>query len=150
LDQVFWRKLTPTWTRHCALRNDFARRWALVEIDVFAARALGLTLAELQTIYRIQFPVLRQNEGDTWYDQRGQIVFSARNGAEGLERAEWNEVRALRSGTVTRTVTDTTLPTGPFEREIIYHAPFTKCDREKDYAEVWNRLENQDRTSAKL
>jgi hypothetical protein len=146
LDADFWRNLTPEWTRHCALRTDFARRWALVELDVLAARALGLTLEELQTIYRIQFPVMRQYEADTWYDQRGRIIFTNSKGLPGvgLPRAEWNEVRALQSGTVKRTVTDTTLPTGPIEREIIYHAPFTKCDRETDYATVWRKLEVRD------
>jgi hypothetical protein len=145
LDEDFWRNLTPEWTRHCALRTDFARRWALVELDVLSACALGLTLAELQTIYRIQFPVMRQYEADTWYDQRGRIVFTNSKGLPGvgLPRAEWNEVRALQSGTVKRTVTDTTLPTGPVEREIIYHAPFTKCDRETDYATVWRNLEER-------
>ncbi len=44
------------------------------------------------------------------------------------------------SGTVTRRVTDTTLPTGPIEREITYTAPFTKSDREQDYATVWSKL----------
>lgn len=150
LDAEFWRKLTPEWTRHCALRTDFARRWALVELDVLAARALGLMLEELQTIYRIQFPVLRQYEADTWYDQRGRIVFTNSKGLPGvgLPRAEWNEVRALQSGTVKRTVTDTTLPTGPVEREIIYHAPFTKCDRETDYATVWRKLEERMKNEA--
>lgn len=143
LDAEFWRRLTPEWTRHCALRSDFARRWALVELDVLAARALGLTLAELQTIYRIQFPVMRQYEADTWYDQRGRIVFTNSKGLPGvgLPRAEWNEVKTLTSGTVTRTVLDTTLPTGPLERQIIYQAPFTKSDRETDYATVWGKLE---------
>ena len=140
LDPDFWGNLTPRWTRHCALRTDFSRRWALVEMDVLVAHALGLTLLELQTIYRIQFPVLRQNEADTWFDQKGRVVFTARTDSGGLERAEWNEVRALQSGTVKRTVTDTTLPTGAIEREIIYHAPFTKCDREADYATVWKKL----------
>lgn len=143
LDEDFWRKLTPEWKRDCALRTDFARRWALVELDVLAARALGLTLEELQTIYRIQFPVMRQYEADTWYDQRGRIIFTNSKGLPGvgLPRAEWNEVRHLKSGTVKRTVTDKTLPTGPVEREIVWHAPFTKCERERDYAEVWRNLE---------
>jgi hypothetical protein len=145
LDVEFWRKLTPEWTRHCALRTDFARRWTLVELDVLAARALGLTLAELQSIYRIQFPVMRQYEADTWYDESGRIIFTNSKGLPGvgLPRAEWNEVRALQSGTVKRTITDTTLPSGPIEREIIWHAPFTKCDREKDYAEVWRKLDER-------
>ena len=30
-----------------------------------------------------------------------------------------------------------TLPTGPVERTITYHAPFDRCDREQDYATVW-------------
>lgn len=143
LDPAFWRNLTPEWTRHCALRTDFARRWALVELDVLAARALGLTLAELQTIYRIQFPVMRQYEADTWYDQRGRIIFTNSKGLPGvgLTRAEWNEVKHLQSGTVTQTKLDTTLPTGPVERQIEYQAPFTRCDRETDYATVWRKLE---------
>jgi hypothetical protein len=61
----------------------------------------------------------------------------------GLDRAEWNEVRALKSGTVSRTVIDGTLPTGPVERTIVYHAPFTRCDREKDYATVWRNLDKR-------
>ena len=141
----FWRELTPEWTRHCALRSDFARRWALVELDVLAARALGLTLAELQTVYRIQFPVMRQYEADTWYDQRGRIVFTNSKGLPGvgLARSEWNEIKALTSGTVTRRITDTTLPTGPVERDIVYHAPFTRCDREQDYAMAWSKLDER-------
>jgi hypothetical protein len=143
LDTAFWRNLTPAWTRHCALRADFARRWALVELDVLVARALGLTLEELQTLYRIQFPVLRQYEADTWYDQRGRIVFTCSKGLPGVgfARAEWNEIKDLQSGTVSRTITDTTLPTGPVERTLTYHAPFTRSDRETDYATVWGKLE---------
>jgi len=140
LDDGHFQRLTANWERNVALRTDYARRQALVEIDVLAAMALGLTLDELKTIYRIQFPVLRQNENDTWYDRRGRIVFTCSKGLVGVgfSRPEWEEIRHMQSGTVERTITDDTMPGGPRERTIVYEAPFDRCDREKDYETVWS------------
>ncbi len=140
LSNSFFGSLSPDWNRDCAFRTDFMRRQALIEIDVLVAKALGLTLEELITIYRVQFPVMRQYETDTWYDQNGRIVFTASKGLPGvgLSRSEWNDIKDTESGVVARTVMDDTLPGGPFERTIEYIAPFDRCNREEDYKEVWS------------
>jgi len=145
LDNARFANLTPHWQRSCALRTDYERRQALLEIDVLAALALGLTLEELCAIYRIQFPVLRQNENDTWYDRHGRIVFTCSKGLPGVgfSRPEWNEIKDMAGGTVPRTITDDTLPSGPRERTITYVAPFDKCDREADYVTAWGVFEKR-------
>jgi hypothetical protein len=145
LDSAKFANLTPDWTRHCALRTDYERRQALVEIDVLTAMALGLTVEELKTIYRVQFPVLRQYEADTWYDQNGRIVFTASKGLTGVgfSRPEWEPIKTMKSGRASRTITDDTLLGGPRERAIVYEAPFDLCNREKDYETAWAEFERR-------
>jgi hypothetical protein len=165
LSQAFFPNLTADWQRNCALRADYARRQALLEIDVLAAQALGLTLEELLTIYRVQFPVMRQYEADTWYDARGRIVFTPSKGLVGVglprkaRKADldegtrygihtpthseqnlalgWEDVRDLQEGTVTKTFNDDTLPGGTVRKTAEYVAPFYKPDREEDYRQAW-------------
>jgi hypothetical protein len=84
LPQAFFANLTSQWQRDCALRSDYARRMALIEIDVLVAQALGLTLDELLLIYRVQFPVMQAYERDTWYDARGRIAFTNSKGLAGV------------------------------------------------------------------
>lgn len=141
-----WSHLASSWHRTCAFRTPYERRQALVELDVLAAMALGLAKAELLTIYRVAFGVMRRYEQETYYDQRGHIVFTTNskglNGV-GFSRPEWEQIKHLQSGTVERKVIDDTLPGGPRERTIIHEAPFDRCDREQDYEIVWAEFERR-------
>jgi hypothetical protein len=133
--------LTPQWQWNTPLRNWYERRQALVEIDVVTAMALGLTLEELILIYNVQFPVLQQNEDDTWYDTKGNIVFTCSKGLNGVgvDRAVWELIRNLAEGqTYEHTITKSELYHG---KKIIYYAPFDKCDRVEDYRGAWEHFE---------
>lgn len=146
--------LTEEWTWETPLRNYFERRQALVEIDVLAAMALGLSLKDLELIYTIQFPVLQQNENDTWYDAKGNIVFTCSKGLNGVgcERKEWEAIRGnLSEDGLTYEGTEATYfhTIDPKKSEmyggeqVTYYAPYTKCDRISDYRRAWAFFENK-------
>jgi hypothetical protein len=164
----FFSGLTPKWRRDVTVRTAYARRQALVELDVISALVLGFTLDELLTVYRVQFPVLRANDLDTWYDTNGRIVFTPSKNLVGVgfprsvgrrdpvstvefadggsERRQigFEQIRNMPAGTrIRRPVVDDTMPDGPVERMIEYVAPFTTADRERDYRVAWSEFERR-------
>jgi hypothetical protein len=50
----------------------------------------------------------------------------------------------MKTGTLSRTIIDDTLPGGPVERTITYEAPWTLCDRVADYRVVWEYFEKHE------
>ena len=147
LSNTRFSTLTSEWTWDTPLRTDYERRQALVEIDVLTAMALGMTLEQLKTIYRIQFPVLQSYEADTWYDANGRIVFTNNRSLVGVgfdrKEFELNMKDAPVGKKFYRTIMDDTMPGGPVERTIEYVAPFDRCDREQDYETAWKFFEEK-------
>lgn len=151
--------LTEKWSWDTPLRNYFERRQALVEIDVIAAMALGLSLQDLEMIYTIQFPVLQQNENDTWYDAEGKIVFTCSKGLTGvgLDRKRnaktgmlgWEDIRGeqIDENTYAGTSPTHTHTIDPAKSELYggqqqtFVAPYIRCDRIADYRIAWAHFE---------
>ena len=151
--------LHEDWSWDIPLRNYFERRQALVEIDVIAAMALGLSLEDLEMIYTIQFPVLQQNENDTWYDAEGKIVFTCSKGLTGvgLDRKRnaktgmlgWEDIRGeqIDENTYAGTSPTHTHTIDPAKSELYggqqqtFVAPYTRCDRIADYRTAWAHFE---------
>ncbi|MEO7034253.1 MAG: hypothetical protein ABI548_10205 [Polyangiaceae bacterium] len=129
-----WSHLTPKWSRDSALRTPYERRQALVELDALAALSLGLTIEQLQLIYRVQFPVLQQYERETYYDQRGKIVFTTNRGLSGvgLDRKQWEEVQNALAGSK--------LPEWAHDAGGPFMPPFDSCDREADMAQAYHHF----------
>jgi hypothetical protein len=139
------------WDYTAAFRTQFARRLALVEIDVLVAQTFGLSLDQLIEIYRIYFPVMQEYEAGTWYDQNGRIVWTCSKGLPGVGwlddrgkspgRAAWERILADNPVELTCTAIDDTMPGGP--REVTRHfvGPFTQCDRIEDYRRAWAHFE---------
>lgn len=100
------------WQWSTALRRAADRRQALVEIDAIVAIMLGITAAELLTVYRTQFPVLQKYERDALYDANGRQL-------PGKIASEFRRKGAVKAEDLT-------------VDGVTYIEPFVGVDRERD------------------
>jgi len=133
-------KFNSDWSWNTPIRNPFARRWALIEIDVITAMAFNLNLNQLLSIYNITFAMMQQYEDETFYDQKGNIVFTVNRSLTdvGLNRIRWEEVKNNKEGEIVKHTIEYELHRGT---EVTYYPPFEKCDRVEDYKRTWAHFE---------
>lgn len=104
--------IRPEWEWATPLRRAADRRQALIEIDAIVAVMLGITAAELLTIYRTQFPVLQKYERDALYDVTGRQLPTKL-------ASEYRKKGALKPADLT-------------VDGVTYQEPFTGVNRERD------------------
>jgi hypothetical protein len=136
------RPVEKEWSLKTPFRSFYERRMCQIEIDILVSISLNLKLEDLVAIYNIQFPTLVKNEFDTWYDKKGNIVFTVNSqGLKGIgvDRTIWDTIKNLKSGqTYEHTIEKSDLYKGKI---VTYHAPFDKCDRVEDYKVAWAHFE---------
>jgi len=125
-----WSDLGCEWTWHSALRRDFSRRQAQIELDVLAALSLELTLEELIQLYEVQFPVMKNYEEADEYDSRGQRLPNTKR-----KDAGGTEIRAARSDHdgISPLIVNWKIDHGKQAITKTFYPPFSSVDRIEDY-----------------
>jgi len=145
LSNIFMSSDKKEWDMNYVAKNEYVRRQLLLEIDVLVSMMLGISLDQLKAVYRIQFAVLKQNEYNTWYDKNGRIIYTSNKSLTnvGVSTAEWLDIKDKELLTYTKTLYDESLSDECETYKIDYIGPFDKCDREKDYDEIWENFTNK-------
>lgn len=116
------------WSINVPLRRAVDRRQALVEIDALVALSLGLTAAELCTIYRTQFAVLYGYDQNAYfYDANGRLVP--------------NEVLKVWRQKQDAISEDERTATNASGNTYTYELPFRTLDREADMRQAYAHFE---------
>ena len=129
-----WDRLNSLWQSNFALKTDFGRRQAHLEIDALVAIGLGLSFDELESMYKIQFPVLQEYESVDEYDSKGRKLPNSTRKEPGQK--EVVEARKDHDGISPLTVS-WKLDGGKQTVTKTFYPPFTKVDRVEDYRQAW-------------
>ncbi|MFK8844346.1 hypothetical protein [Streptomyces sp. Ac-502] len=131
--------VAPTWQRDTALRTEYARRAALVEIDALVAVWLGIDADTLIAMYRARFPIMQDFDRVTYFDATERKIAGDRY-TYGFDQTKdhWTQFEAFREA-VGAPTPDGVLPAEPAtplpESASVpdgYTAPFYKANRERE------------------
>ncbi|QTA83835.1 SAM-dependent DNA methylase [Desulfonema limicola] len=125
-----WKDLTSVWQRNFALRTDYSRRLAQIEIDALVALSLGLTDEDLIQVYKIQFPVMKTYEEADQYDAKGRRLPNTTRKDAGAK--ELREALKDHDGKSPITV-NWEIDNGNQTVTRTFYPPFTHVDRIDDY-----------------
>lgn len=161
-----YNELTRKYDGQVLLRTDYERRLVLIELDVLAAMTLGFSLKDLETVYVGTFSTTQKYEADTWYDANGRVIYSVsseydlklpRKLDRKLGLPGWEDIRGeLSEDGMTYFGVEPVVGMVVSEKksqiysgkEIVFHAPYTRCDRIADYRRAWTffeeRFKNED------
>ncbi|MFJ2557764.1 MULTISPECIES: hypothetical protein [unclassified Streptomyces] len=110
----------PTWGRATPLRNERARRAALVEIDALVAVWLGVSADALTAMYKSRYPIMQEFDAVTWFDANERKIAGYRH-TYGFGQAKEHYEHFLAFQKKER-----------HEPPEGYTAPFYKANREKE------------------
>gem|GEM_PF-1941651 len=117
--------------------------------SVIASELEHVAADAINTTFHPTTPRFRELIDRFLADRNGRIVLTGSKGLTGVgfprkgsgrganKTTGWEDIAAMTTGSVSRTIIDDTLPGGPVERIITYEAPFDRCDRVGDYRVVW-------------
>ncbi|MGO4245655.1 class I SAM-dependent DNA methyltransferase [Paenarthrobacter sp. RAF54_2] len=125
---------TKEWDKQTPLRSAHARRQAMLELDALVAFLFEISIEDLCSLYRTQFPVLHGYEQNDLYDANGHKIPGELSKAYGKA----NEALTVEERTWTHPKSGV---------EYVFEFPFQSFDREEDmrkaYAHFLSMLEEK-------
>lgn len=112
---------------------------------------------------------MRDYEVNTWFDQKGRIVFTPNKGLSGIglprkkqvkdsiegityrlngyavdaKGLGFEDIKDMKEGYVEKTFPDMSMTDEPVMTTVRYEAPFFQMDREADYRRAWDVFEQR-------